>query len=165
MVKKLIKGSIPMIVFFLLFYIGINEFHGIFSDNNKYNKHIKMNLPKDSIILIENDSHGGFHGDGEYYSEVQFTEDGIKEFIKSANETRQWCSYPLPNEIENLLSFAESGGETKKIPMDIKNGIYYFNDRSTGSSSNTGGVKNSYNFTIAILDSNTKKLYIYELDT
>lgn len=50
------------------------------------------------------------------------------------------------------------------IPEDIKNGMYLFRDRQKDQSTNIL-LRQSYNFTVVILDLDRNKLYIYELDT
>lgn len=140
------------------------------------NKGIGIKLPKDSIIIIKEDNHGGFHGDGEYFSEIQLTNEGLKEFTSSANKTGQWNSLPLSKDIEIILhgwNYKDpgyhTGNKAENIPKDIKSGIYYVKDRFTKEDPNMKSKnilsRNSYNVTISILNFETKKLYIYELDT
>ena len=51
----------------------------------------------------------------------------------------------------------------------IKNGIYYFRDRYAENYPEEADInineRYSYNFTACLLDLDTNKLYIYELDT
>jgi hypothetical protein len=172
--KVLIKWTIPITMVFLVI-CSIAIFKTV-SSNNFYNRYIGMNLPDNSIILKKDDSHSGFHGDGEFYSEVQLTENGVKEFVQSANKTGVWHSYPLPKDIEVLLYGGEYmgvgygiGKKSKSIPKDIQHGIYYIKDRlaeRNPSMENTNILsRGAYGVTISILDFDTKKLYIYELDT
>ncbi|HEX3038990.1 MAG TPA: hypothetical protein VHP54_01670 [Caproiciproducens sp.] len=148
---------------------------GIYKINaeNSYDKNrIGIDLPKQSIILKQEDDHGGFHGDGEYYSEIQLTADGVKEFMDKAGKTGKWHSLPLPKDIDLIIhgnEFRSVGTMSKMIPKNIKNGIYYARDRlaeQDPSEKDTSILSRySYNVTISILDFDTRKLYIYELDT
>ena len=155
--------------------VGYGFFRTITSIST-YTKGIGVNLPKDSTIIMDGDSHGGFHGDGEYYSEIQLTDDGIKKFSNNANKTGEWFPTPLPKDIEIILHGGEYeginyniGNKSKNIPKDIKNGIYYVRDRFAESNSNMKNKnilsRNSFNVTVSILDFETKKLYVYKLDT
>ncbi|KGI36905.1 Uncharacterised protein [Clostridium tetani] len=133
-------------------------------------------MPKQSIILKKEDSHGGFHGDGEYYSEIQLTKQGVREFTNAARKTGKWSSVPLPKDIKIIVYGGEYddvlyniGEIPKGIPENIKYGIYYIKDRFAEKYPNEKNKKiylrYAYNLTISILDFDTGKLYIYELDT
>jgi hypothetical protein len=174
---KVMKNKVILItiVYSIIAICGYGFFRTL-TENDSYNKRIGMNLPKDSIILIEEDGHGGFHGDGEYYSEVQLTEDAVKEFVNNASKAGEWLSYPLPKDIEILLyggkymgTDYQIGEKSKNIPKDIKDGIYYVKDRLAERNPNMKNIniitRGSYNVTISILDPDTKKLFIYKLDT
>lgn len=138
---------------------------------------IGMELPKDSTVIKHKDTHGGFHGDGELYLEIQLTKDGVKQFISDAKKTRKWSSLPLSDDIKIILYGGDYNGTsydigdrmTGDIPKDIKTGIYYVRDRFAENYPKEKNIdinqRASYNITIAILDSSTRKLYIYELDT
>lgn len=159
-------------VIIILIYIFGGSILNYFSLKNK----IKISLPKDSVILVKYDSHGGPHGDGEYYSEIQLSEKGLQKFLKNSNKTGKWFSYPLPEDIQKLMYGSQYETESYKIgtksiniPRNIKNGIYYIRDRFAERYPNEKDTnilsRHSYNVTISILDIDTKKLYIYELDT
>ena len=57
-----------------------------------------VEIPKNSTILVEEDTHGGFMGDGEYYKEVQLTDEGVKKFIEYVKEADTWSDFPLSDE-------------------------------------------------------------------
>ena len=62
----------------------------------------------------------------------------------------------------------KSAQEKYNIP-EIKDGYYYFLDRHQESTDEKDSSKinerASYNFTLALYDNETKKIYYYELDT
>lgn len=173
MIEKIKKSKVITCIFIIV--IGL-EFYKIKLANNFYKKHIGVNLPKQSTVLKKEDSHGGFHGDGEYYSEIQLTEYGVKEFTDEARKTGRWSSVPLPKDIKIIVYGGEYDGVSynigqmsKGIPKTMKNGIYYIKDRYAEKYPNEKNEKiylrYAYNVTISILDFDTGKLYIYELDT
>ena len=127
-------------------------------------------------VLSEEDSHGGFHGDGSAIVEIRFKENTIEEEIR---EPGDWKALPLT---ENLMALVygihseyssvgpmvHDGTGTPIIPT-IENGYYYFYDRhaeslNPGDDSDVIG-RASYNFTIAIYDTDNRILYYIEFDT
>ena len=156
-----IAGCIAVILIVSLFIFGNSTKDYLF-----YKNKIGSSLPNDSVVISETDSHGGFHGDGEYYSQIQLTKNGLQEFEKSIDGLDGWKKDSLPNDIQLLLS---GSNLSKKLPSTINNGIYYINDRfekQYPKQKNTNILhRAAFNFTVAILDIDTMKLYIYELDT
>lgn len=143
-----------------------------------YNDKIGISIPKDSTVLDYEDSHGGFHGDGESYVIIKLSEKGKNEFSKKVKRSKKWGNLPLPDKYERIVfggefdnvsygdGYFENGGH---IPRNIKNGIYYFRDRYAENYPQEASIdineRYSYNFTISILDLDENKLYICELDT
>lgn len=130
---------------------------------------------EDFVILRELDTHGGFLGDGSYYLILDCSES--KE--KIAEITRDWKSLPLTES----LTIAMYGLETEKAVFGpsynankefvalphIENGCYKFYNRQIGAldpyDDENIHDRFSYNYSIAIYDSDKEKLYYYELDT
>ncbi len=128
-------------------------------------------------IIYYKETHGGFHGDGDLYSEIKFTDNVVSEKIKQSND---WFKMPLTHNLNVVIYGGEVKGEfgrtetwesfidEKKIPQ-ITNGYYYFEDRhsdSTNKKDDTDIFKRySCNFTVAIYDLDTHILYFYAIDT
>lgn len=129
-------------------------------------------------ILQEKDSHDGFLGDGQTFVELQITNKECSKIVR--NMTNKWNALPLT---ENL-SIAVYGKETEteqRMPLlidekkglslipAIKNGYYYFEDRFEDGfdSSDDSHIfeRNSYNFTLVILDQDKNHIYYVEYDT
>lgn len=116
-----------------------------------------------------NDSHGGFHGDGTSYASIRFPDDSI---AKELSESSAWKTLPLSKNLSVLIYGAGAGLTNKdgenSFPV-IQNGYYYFIDRhdqSTDIYDDTNLLdRNSFNFTIAIYDTDTDTLYYAEFDT
>ena len=127
-------------------------------------------------VISESDTHGGFHGDGDRVIEIQFSDTFFSNQLK---ENEEWNAMPLTENLTALVYGLHT--ETSSIgPMihsednvpvvpEIENGYYYFRDRhsqSTDTKDDTNVLSRaSYNFTIAIYDTDTQKLYYLELDT
>lgn len=124
------------------------------------------------IVLEEKDTHSGFHGDGMYYLVLDCSQN--KEV--AMEHLNEWNTLPLSRNLELMLY----GGTTEEIvymseiasSLDIpriENGYYYFCDRhseSTDTSDDTNLLsRGSFNFTLAIYDSDTDRLYYVDFDT
>ena len=150
-------------IIFLLILVFL--FSGCFSTEIKYiSKRLNINL--DSCKIIESkDTHGGFLGDGKYFAKVSCTNVDINN----------WKKLPLSEELQKIVDMKWCDGkgchdiyEKYNIPK-IMNGYYYFYDRNSESTNPKDDTdlnnRNSYNFTVAIYDSDNKIIYFYEVDT
>lgn len=150
-------------IIFLLILVFL--FTGCANNEIKYiSKRLNINLDSCKIIESE-DSHGGFHGDGQYFAKISCTEIDIND----------WKELPLSEELQKTVGmhWCDDNGcndiyEKYNIPK-IKNGYYYFYDRHSESTNPKDDTdlnnRNSYNFTEAIYDSDNKIIYFYEADT
>jgi len=120
----------------------------------------------DFTIVDEADS----HGDGSYYLILDCSENREK----AVENIKGWKQLPLSSKLQLIMYGDESGAygynlaEVAKIP-EVTNGYYYFCDRhaeSTDSSDDTNLLaRASFNFTLAIYDSDTDRMYYFEFDT
>ena len=117
--------------------------------------------------LVSYDSHGGFHGDGLTFRSLSFTDDQvINEIVRS----KKWKPLPLTDPIKRLTSedyiYDESGN---RFFPEIQHGYYMFIDRHRESSDPSDDSKvlnrSSFNFTIAVYDTDQDILYYAEFDT
>ncbi|WP_303873615.1 hypothetical protein [Eubacterium ramulus] len=129
--------------------------------------------------LIENvDTHSGSHGDGDSLQTWTFAEDSL---LKQIQADSAWKSFPLTENLEALLygvtydeglsvtvvgpyvSFSE-----EQLPR-VEHGYYYFVDRQAESEQQNSDEqileRVSYNFSIAIYDTDTDTLYYVEADS
>ena len=112
-------------------------------------QNLDMKISPSAVVYFE-DTHGGFHGDGEEI--IIFTPtDSQKEKIKA-----EWNKTPVESGIYSLIfSKTEYNGLelTKYIPNT--KGYWFYKNR--------GDFTYSYNFSFAFFDG--EKVYYYELDT
>lgn len=119
---------------------------------------------------MEEDTHGGFHGDGETYVVIQFyDEDDFK-----IPESGFWHQLPLSENIYSFLYDYEHHSQLREmisgewIPQ-VENGAYFFFDRNDGSISQSNDeyllTRGAFNFILAVYDAENQILYYYELDT
>ncbi len=103
----------------------------------------------------ETDTHGGFLGDGEYSCVADCPTDEIAEQI-ARNE--HWHPLPAPELLQKLDRFSTTG-----------NGYYYFRDRHSDATDpyDPSEVMNrySFNYTLAVYDSDRRQLHCWVVDT
>ena len=109
------------------------------------------------VVYDNEDTHGGFHGDGETYIQLWFSLD-ITPLIEA---DPAWLPLPLP---EELAALARLG--TSHVPA-AENGYYWFQDRQARDIRDYSETlsRYSYNFTLAVYDTETRRLYFWKLDT
>lgn len=128
--------------------------------------------PKDFTVVDEQDTHGGFHGDGSYYLIL----DCSNNTEKALKIVDGWNKLPLSENLDLIMYGGEKGGityvyhlsEEAHIPR-IENGYYCFMDRNSEAEDPSDDTllldRASFNFTIAIYDSDSNKLYYFVFDT
>lgn len=125
-------------------------------------------------ILQENDSHGGFHGDGQTFVELQATKAEFKHIV--GKMTGQWKDFPLTENLSRVVYGGEEGSplisrEEDSSPLipPIEEGYYYFTDRNSLSSDPADDSRlfkrYSWNFTLVICDKERSRIYYVEYDT
>lgn len=126
-------------------------------------------------LMETQDSHGGFHGDGERWVTLSFVDCDLSPALEAEEE---WQSLPLPAPLETVLygktktegtEIIQEGPFTMREIPQISKGYYFFWDRhgEAKKANDPGQVleRSSFNFTVALYDTDSKTLYYYELDT
>lgn len=126
---------------------------------------IGKRIPYSSKILESYDTHGGFHGDGEYYVVFQLTNEQYKKFLKDVFVDSNWEKMPLSNDIQKISYWFSKGEHARQyeLPLDTPNGLYYFRDFQ--HSKKPIWDRNSVNFVISILDIRNERLFICRVDS
>lgn len=161
-------------VFAMLFFIFIClYFAGIILFPIKTNEYIQKEIGLDISscnILKDEDTHGGFLGDGTYFLIANCSNN--KENILS--QISHWKNFPLTQKLEWVVYGYEKDGVeiAKHIPESIpriENGYYYFYDRQDDVKDPFNEEKffdrASYNYTLVLYDKDTNLFYYFELDT
>lgn len=127
---------------------------------------------KGFVIVAEQDTHGGFHGDGTY-SIVLDCSDKKTNIYKKIDD---WRPLPLSENLQLIMYGGVRDGMTygynlaqdNNIPI-ITNGYYCFLDRHSRAvdkySDNELFNRHSFNFSLAIYDTDTDTLYYIREDT
>lgn len=122
----------------------------------------------EAVIVTSYDDHSGFHGDGTMYAVLEFQDDTTEQLISNPGG---WQSLPLTENLQTLIYGTRS--ETASVGPYIgvtvprvEQGYWYFYDRY-GDTWEDADVLDwgSFNYTIAIYDSEEDRLYYCEYDT
>lgn len=166
---------ILLLIACLLLYV-LTSCSGTLSEEETISRSIGVSV--DSGFIEEyTDTHGGFHGDGEAYAKIAFSDESFCDLVK---DNPDWQPLPLPKTLKVVLyggtldngdswsSFIENENDTPQLP-DISDGYYFFKDRYSGGTDEKDVSvifeRYSMNFTLAIYDTDSKTLYFYEIDT
>ena len=128
---------------------------------------------KRSFTVVEEvDTHGGFLGDGSYYLILDCSDNEAAALSIVAD----WKRLPLSENLSLIMYGGEKNGRSygyylfKEAHMPvIENGYYCFKDRHFEAKdvSDDAELFNrfSYNFSLAVYDIDTNRLYYFEYDT
>lgn len=163
-IDEILNGKISFVLLFLISMITIG---GCSKSNPKaalelFSGQNGIDLTQGEILRQE-DTHGGFHGDGYTLISVQYADNSIADELE---ESGQWHTLPLP---EALDTFIYQPYDTKlDIPV-ISNGYYFFVDRHTEATDPSDPTellnRASFNFTFAAYDKDSDILYLCIYDT
>ena len=122
---------------------------------------LDLSLPEGDII-VDIDTHGGFHGDGESCIVLAFAPENGEALAEELAARSDWQALPLDelsaNVLDSILSLLEDDELNYAVP---KQGWYWYQDRSPAGHSREFPL----NCTIAIYDPQSFQLAYFELDT
>ena len=151
-----------------LIFITLLSACSLFSSQDEYLGFSKQ----DFTVLEEQDTHGGFHGDGSYYLILDCSDN--RETALGIVDT--WDELPLSENLELAMYGGEKNGMaygyefSKEAHMPkIQNGYYCFKDRQSEAHDSSDDSqllsRYSFNFSLGVYDSDTDTFYYFELDT
>lgn len=153
--KGFIAGLACVIILFSLCACGKE------SAVNELSKQCGINLNWGDLVSSE-DTHG-FHGDGYSAIKIHYTDGSVSGELA---ENEQWSELPLS---DDLISFIYQPSDWMPSVPEIENGYYWFYDRQSEATDPYDDSaflgRASFNFTLAIYDTDNNDLYIYEYDT
>lgn len=132
----------------------------------KVSRALGLDIPDSGEVQRRDDTHGGFHNDGETYIQIRFNEDSdlVLEQIEASSE---WTALPLPTELRTLAGYMNEVW----LPADgeLGEGYYWFRDRHSEVEDRSGYSaapgRYSYNFTLAFYSIGETTLCFCMLDT
>ena len=164
------NNNLSKIIIFVFVFVCTGCYDIKTTEEYIYDK-IKIDISS-CTITTEIETPVSFNGDGEYF----ITADCYKSRDIILNQIKNWNPLPLTNNLQLLMYGGEKDGitsfaiQSNEIEIhNINKGYYYFLDRHDEAIyyNSDENVLNrfSYNFTIALYNEETNKLYYYELDT
>lgn len=121
-----------------------------------------------SKIIEKTDTHGGFHGDGMMFVQIEINN---KKFEQELKNTGKWSQEP--SELTEILLYgneewspyiADDNG--KPLIKKIENGYYFIiNDTDSNEEDIEWSEMYSVNAIVAVYDVDNNILYYYEIDT
>ncbi len=127
----------------------------------------------DAEILVWEDTHGGFHGDGTLYAVIRFPDDRVEATLAQEwaalpmSDTLNWLVYGGTNEegIGRTALRRESGEDA--FPRVTRGYTLLIDRQARGEPVDEKAMlkRPSLNFSLALYDADTRTLYFYALDT
>lgn len=168
--KKLSRPITALVLAIALMVLLLTAFKWASSPLREISKELGIELPAAAQIISGGDNHGGFHGDGRTWYEIDTAGAAFDPLPEGWN--------PLPLSEDARTAFYGSivtadGTETtvlSSIPEgaalpEVANGCWFFLDRQGGGGSVFDVSRSSVNFTAALYDADTGRLYYLSLDT
>lgn len=167
-----------LVIIIILAALGIGTFFSLKSNDNKplfdISEMIGIEILDEDMNMINHiETHGGFHGDGTTFYSMEITNNDTVEEIKSEwkelplTENLTALVYGLEDETSSIGPYISEDGEA--LFPKVKNGYYYFYDRHSDSKDHFDDTnvlaRHSFNFVIAIFDTDTNRLYYSKFDT
>lgn len=130
-------------------------------------------------ITQSTDTHGGFLGDGCLFMMLDFEDEDGQALAAQLAENSEWSSLPLTDTLSALV-YGTSGSSSSVGPYvtdsdgnalfpAVENGYYCFIDRYSDTIDPKDDTevlsRNSFNFTIAIYDTDNNQLSYCKFDT
>ncbi len=165
-----LKTFLPLFhcILALLFLFSLKPADRYISSSKEYFGFAK----KEYLVVYEQDTHSGFMGDGTY-SLILDCSDNKEKALKTV---QNWNRLPLSENLNLIMYGGEKDGTEYLYNLageahmpKITNGYYVFCDRSKESKDPADDSelfkRYSYNFSIAMYDCDTDKMYYFEFDT
>lgn len=134
----------------------------------EFSRTLGVNLT-DGHTVEEEDTHGGFLGDGDTTLILTFTGENRTALEEEIAKADGWKALPLTENLNRVVYEDYFGDLCEDVPQDLTDGWYYFLDRHSEAEDpeDDSGLfgRGSYNFTLAIYDKGSGVLYCYEMDT
>lgn len=134
----------------------------------EFSRTLGVNLT-DGHTVREEDTHGGFLGDGDTTLILAFTGENRTALEEAIAKADGWKALPLTENLSRAVYEERFGDLFEDVPQDLTDGWYYFLDRHSEAEDprDDSGLfgRHSYNFTLAVYDGESGVLYCYELDT
>lgn len=124
-------------------------------------------LPLTAKVIEYSDDHGGFHGDGATRITVKLDERQTEMLRQRIYERSDWHKLPAEGDVSDAMAMIEL-----KSARHVQRGFCYFRDLQQAWYNRTIPGRDtpffqrcSFNFVVAVFDTDGRILYIYNIDT
>lgn len=159
--------------FLICIFVTIIFFNAI---NNVITPEVEVGikLPKGLKPIELKEKESSFLGDGSYYAVYELNDEQVSTIKKDILNQNKWHEMPMKADIvyiaRRFLNSSLENGEIKNdMLVESYHGFYFFKDRLAEQSEEISKEpfwqRSSYNFTLAMLDIDNNRLYIYTVDT
>lgn len=129
----------------------------------KYDKALDIDIPSRKADYFE-DTHGGFHGDGDMTEIFYLTDKENKKIAADIEKSGVWKE--IDDEAHGRLYGTDGyGGYFSDNVPEAENGLYCFYNKQNDTYAFPEGVPYSYNYITGLYSESEKTLWIYEMDT
>lgn len=144
-------------------------------DKRAFNKIVGIKLPVNHQILLDEDTHRGFHGDGERKIILQLTQEQQNAIENDVQNNSNWQPLPLTGNTY-ILAYGGSVGNTsygyeflKEWVPETSKGAFLIRNRDPITSKRFPrdifpNNKYSFNFDFVLWDQSLRILYLYQSD-
>ena len=163
--KKVLKTILFIIIALFTIYL---VYAFTLEDKVVLSKKIENNIPIFARSEIK-DTHGGFLNEGELLEKIYFSEGQANNFAENVKKNNHWRELPMTERLYNKV-FQYAMSPDMNIP-EVNKGYWFVLDRHSEAIDKYNETeifeenRHSYNFTVAVFDTDKNILYIYELDT
>lgn len=160
--KSILIFITGLIASFILLF-AVLEISGEIINYNHFGSALIIQVPKRDADFRE-DTHGGFHGDGDTVEIYELTDKEIEKINEDIKANGVWKLINEEIKAEIYPSDHSFGYFQNKVPQ-LESGWYCFYNKQTGEYGFPEGMQYSHNYIIGQYSEEERKLWIYELDT
>lgn len=165
MKKSIIIGISIWVVFIISLLVSFIVINILYGWHMYVASQIEIHIPF-AVKNDNKDSHGGVQREGESLSKFYFDEKNAVKFKEKINKNQHWKKLPMTKIVEESTG---AWDKEMKIP-EVKNGYWFYLDRHSEATDkyNENDMYNgrySFNYSVAVYDTDENILYFYELDT
>ena len=160
-ILKLILTFVLWLILIFMLIIGGMVVRKAIVYHNYYAKTLQVAIPQRKADFRE-DTHGGFHGDGDTVEIYELTDKEIKTLSEDVKTNSRWKS--IDDDLYSSVLYLNGKYCAGKVPK-LENCWYCFYDKQTKTFEFPAEDVFSYNYIICQYSEEEGKLWIYGLDT
>ena len=159
------KRKILVLLLVLLFlFIVVSCYDATQGDGKVYTKYLDVYFPSRQADYYE-DTHGGFHGDGDIFMSFSLNEKELEKLKKDVEENSNWKIIDEESRAYLYVGGGVYNGYLQGLVPEFKNGYFCIYDKQTENFAFPKKGSYSHNYIAAVCSIEDKVIYIYGMDT